>query len=70
MNKINQFLKDKDMTQGQLAERLGYDLSYVNQIINGKRKPTDAFRWRWMEAFGAEAVRVLNGDGHTQEAQP
>ena len=62
MNKINQFLKDRDMTQGQLAEKLGYDLSYVNQIINGKRHPTNAFRWRWMETFGASALRVLNGE--------
>ena len=46
MNTISQFLKDKGMTQRQLADQLDYDLSYVNQIINGKRKPTDAFRWR------------------------
>ncbi len=50
------------MTQRQLADQLDYDLSYVNQIINGKRKPTDAFRWRWQEAFGTKALRVLNGD--------
>ena len=66
MNQIERFLRDKEMTQGKLADVLGYDVSYVNQIINGKRKVTDAFRWRWMEAFGAAALRVLennNGDG-------
>lgn len=62
MNTISQFLKDKGMTQRQLADQLDYDLSYVNQIINGKRKPTDAFRWRWQEAFGTRALKVLNGD--------
>ena len=34
----------------------------VSGIVNGKRKPTDAFRWRWMEAFGGGALKVLNGD--------
>jgi plasmid maintenance system antidote protein VapI len=62
MNQINAFLMEKNMTQTHLAELLEYDVSYVNQIINGKRPITDAFRWRWQEAFGSKALRVLNGE--------
>ena len=62
MNKINEFLAEKSMTQTELAARLGYDLSYVNQIINGRKRITDAFRWRWQSEFGARALRVLNGE--------
>ena len=61
MNQIERFLEEKSMTQTKLAEVLGYDVSYVNQVINGKRPITDAFRWRWMEAFGVMALRALNG---------
>jgi len=61
MNKIDEFLAEKNMTQTELATRLGYDLSYVNQIINGRKRITDAFRWRWQEAFGAKAQSYLNG---------
>lgn len=62
MNKIKSYLDEHNMTQGQLAARLGYDLSYVNQIINGRKRVTDAFRWRWQNEFGAKAQRYLNGD--------
>lgn len=62
MNKIDEFLAEKGMTQTELAARLGYDLSYVNQIINGRKRITDAFRWRWQNEFGARAQRYLNGD--------
>ena len=67
MNKITEFLAEKSMTQAELAARLGYDLSYVNQIINGRKRVTDAFRWRWQNEFGAKAQRYLNGDD--QDAQ-
>ena len=61
MNTIKQFLHEKGLTQGQAAELLGYSQNYINQVINGKMEPTAAFRWRWQEAFGAKALRVLNG---------
>ena len=62
MNKINQFIQERGMTQGQLAELLGYSQNYVNQVANGRIVPTDAFRWRWQNAFGGGALKVLNGD--------
>lgn len=64
MNTIKQFLHEKGLTQGQVAELLGYSQNYVNQVANGKMEPTSAFRWRWQEAFGSEALRVLNGGNH------
>jgi len=70
MNTIKTFLHERNMTQTELADKLGVQPSYVSMIISGDRAVSDAFRWRWMQVFGAEAVRVLNGDGHTQEAQP
>lgn len=62
MNKIGDFLHEKNMTQAELAKTLQYDLSYINQIVNGKRRVTNSFRWRWQEAFGTRALRVLNGE--------
>lgn len=63
MNTIKDFLHEKNMTQAELAERLGYRQSHISMIINGERDITDGFRWRWQEAFGAKALRFLNGDG-------
>lgn len=67
MNKITDFLDKNSMTQGQLADRLDYDLSYVNQIINGRRQISDAFRWRWLTEFGITAMSYLNGDAEATE---
>lgn len=66
MNTIKDFLHEKGLTQGQVAELLGYSQNYVNQVANGKVLPTPAFRWRWQEAFGGGALRVLDGDGEAK----
>lgn len=35
-NNINKVLKEKDMTQGHLAEMVGIKREYLNRIINHK----------------------------------
>lgn len=61
MNTIKEFMHEKGMTQAELADKLGYSQPHIANIINGKSKINDKFRWRWQEAFGAKALRVLNG---------
>lgn len=62
MNTIKDFIKERGMTQTELADKLGYEQSHVAMVISGKRRVTDGFRWRWLEAFGPSALHVLNGD--------
>ena len=38
--RIKDFLKDKDMTQADLAEQLGMAKSAVSEMLSGKRNPT------------------------------
>lgn len=66
MNTIKDFLHQKGMTQAELAEKLGYEQSHIAMVISGQRRITDGFRWRWLEAFGPSALRVLNGNGDEQ----
>ena len=66
MNTIKEFMHEKGMTQAELAEKLGYSQPHIANIINGKDPVTDKFRWRWLEAFGPSALRVLNGDSEPQ----
>lgn len=61
MNTIKDFLHENGLTQGQVAELLGYTQNYVNQVANGKIKPTPAFRWRWLSAFG-QPLEDTNGN--------
>ena len=39
-------MKAQGITQSSLADRLGLDRAYVNQILNGRRKPSMRFKER------------------------
>lgn len=67
MNKIPEFLREHNMSQGELARRMKVDPSLISRVVNGKRPINDAFRWRWVETFGPSSIRVLNG---SDEAKP
>ena len=46
-----------------LAERLGFDPSYVWYIRAGHRPVTESFRWRFAAEFGFElAAKLFGGD--------
>jgi transcriptional regulator with XRE-family HTH domain len=68
MNTIKEFMHEKRLTQAELAEKLGYTQPHIANIINGKAEINDKFRWRWLEAFGPSALRVLNGDDKQEPA--
>ncbi len=61
MNKIKEFMQEKSISQSEIARRTGYKPSHVSMVINGQRRITDGFRYRWQEAFGPAALRYLNG---------
>lgn len=66
MHTIKAFLREKEMTQAELASKLKLGQPYVSMVISGKRPITDTFRWRWVEAFGPSAILILNGDTHAK----
>ncbi len=61
MNTIKTFLHERNMTQTELADKLGVQPSYVSMIISGDRAVSDAFRWRWLSAFG-QPLEDTNGN--------
>lgn len=62
MNTITKFMEENNLSQAEVARRLGYQQSHVSMVISGQRRVTDGFRYRWLEAFGAKALRYLNGN--------
>ena len=66
MNKIREFLAENQLTQVEAAKRLKYSPEYLNRIIHGGDELTPAFRWRWLETFGPDTLRYLNGDAEPQ----
>jgi putative transcriptional regulator len=39
-NKISQFIRQKNMTQENLAQKVGVSRAYINRIIKGRINPT------------------------------
>lgn len=57
---LEDFLKPLQMTQGELAEKLGVSYPRVNELINGKRGMTPDTALRLEKLFGMEAQFWLN----------
>ena len=57
---LEEFLRPLDMTQTELAERLGVSYPRVNEIIHGKRGITPDTALRLERLFGMEAQFWLN----------
>lgn len=49
---IEQARKDAQMTQEQLAEKIGADKSYISRIENGKTEPKVSTFYKIIEALG------------------
>lgn len=62
MHRISDFIKEREYTQAELARQLEISEAMVSLLIHNKRHVSNALRWRWQEAFGAKALRYLNGD--------
>ena len=67
---LKTWLEKQNITQAELAKRLGHSFEYVNRVVNGKMPITDAFRWRFAQAFGFDVAEQLFGDGERAEAEP
>ncbi len=63
------WMHDKGMKQKDLAKALGFETSYISMIVSGQRVITDAFRWRFAQAFGFDVAAELFGDGEHNGAQ-
>lgn len=47
----------------KLADMIGVDPSLVSYVVNGHRRVTDGFRWRFAQAFGVRLAIQLLGEG-------
>lgn len=57
---LEEFLKPLDMTQTELAERIGVPINRVNEIIRGRRGITVDTALRLERLFGMDAQFWLN----------
>lgn len=57
---IADLLEERDWTQAQLAERLGYTTKHISQLINGKAPITEDTALKLERVLGSTAVFWLN----------
>ena len=57
---LEEFLKPLELTQTELAERLGVSYPRVNELVHGKRDMTPDTALRLERLFGVEAQFWLN----------
>jgi len=59
---IKEWRKFRNLTQEQLAERVGVDRSYVNKIENGKKRYDQPFLEAAATAMGCEPADLIMRD--------
>ena len=60
---IAQYIRQKRLTQSEVAEATGYSIEYVNRILNGKNPMNLKFEAQFKKAYpdiDAEPLPVLN----------
>lgn len=63
IERLREFLKRHNMTQADLARRLGYSPVYLNKIFCGAEPLTDKVRYSFVMKFGYESAAVVFGSG-------
>jgi len=58
---LEEFLKPLDMTQTELAERIGVSYVRINQLVNGRRGMTPDTALRLEKLFGMDADFWMTG---------
>jgi transcriptional regulator with XRE-family HTH domain len=64
---LRQFLAANNMTQREMAAKLGIAEEHLSRILNGKTPVTPSFRGNFADVYGYVAAAFVFGNG--QECQ-
>lgn len=59
-NRLREVLKDKGMTQAELADKLDIRYVTINRIVNGHREPTLEQIFRIAKVLNIDPCELLN----------
>lgn len=54
---INNYLKEKGVSQSDLAKRMGVSTEHFSRVINGKAKLSKSFELKFREASGGHVIK-------------
>lgn len=58
--KLRAYFRTHDISPKDIAERTGYDMTYLYGLLGGSEKMTDAAKFRFIRAFPEVAVFFLS----------
>ncbi len=65
---ITEFLEERDWTQAQLAERLGYSIKHISLLINGKAPLNEETALKLERVLGSTAAFWLRYEAQYRAA--
>lgn len=60
---LKNYFKSKNLTQNDIAERLGVSVVAVNMLLNGRRNFGSVTARKWADTFGFSAMWLMTGEG-------
>lgn len=67
---LRQFMTERQLTQVELARRLGMSESMIARVLSGERSASGGFGRRFIETFGLDTYRqVFHYANETQPAE-
>ena len=67
--KLREWMEARGMSNTQLAHELGVTRELVWYFASGKRRTTDAFKWRFGQVFGFDEAQRIFNDAPTQGSE-
>ena len=63
---LRQFIDERELTQAELSRMLDVSEALVSLYVNNEREPSDSFRWKFYQKFGAEAAETVFGQAQQE----
>jgi len=67
---LRSYFKSHGITARQIADRTGYDLTYLYGLLGGSERMTDSAKFRLIRAYPDLAVFFLTASSATSDESP
>lgn len=56
---LQDFIAERSMSISELARNVDLAIPHVWRMVNGHQPASDGFKWRFLQAFGADAATAV-----------
>lgn len=59
LRNLGAWMKAQGLNSSSMADKMGYDRTYIFRLLTGERPVTAAFKWKFLEAFGTAPTNAV-----------